>query len=387
MAKSLCFFALACVVVTHALPLSLTSTGKDVCGLKYNYCPRDPGCATYTMSVHDVTVTDLNATSAIKIQDVSIGSLFDVEVTGITTIKSIPESGSYRIYALTGGNIAVGVLSDVLTLGANGAFTMKIQFAVEASNFGTTKDLFEFGLDVFLKKSGSDEGTCIQVESDKFVAQAEAKEPPFEMLCSDGGDGHFELLKNPIDMPVHDVDTGAQCEAPSCSLGWYYCPRDPGCTTYTMSTTSVEFDTHDSKGYKVGDNVTLIVKGSTTIKAIPGSGSYRIYALSGGNVAAGVLDDVMTLTGSDFVLDIPFQLTTADFDAKEFEFGLDVFQKKSGSDEGMCIEIANPTYIAAEQAKQQPPFVTDCKDEGGGHFVSTLPGGTAEVIGDVLCKL
>merc|ERR1712028_228391 len=265
-----------------------------------------------------------------------------------------------------------------MTLGAgvgSGSFTMKIQFVVDARNFGTSKGLFEFGLDVFQKKSGSDEGMCIQVESDKFVADAEATQPP------------FELLKTPIDMPVHDVDTGAQCEAPSCSLGWYYCPRDPGCTTYTMSTESVEFDTHDSKGYKVGDNVTLIVEGSTTMKEVPVAGSYRVYALSGGNVAAGVLTDVMNLSGSNFVLDIPFQLTTADYDVKDFEFGLDIFQKKSGNDEGMCLEIANPTYIAKEEAKSSPRFVTDCKDDGGGHFVSTLPAGSPEVVKEVICKL
>ena len=171
--KSLLVLVVACVA-THALPLSLSATGNDVCGLKFNYCPRDPGCATYTMSVTDIKVTDLNATEAIKIQDVSVGSTFNVEVSGVTTLKAVPVSGSYRIYALTGGNVGVGVLTDVMTLGANGDFTMKIQFTVDARNFGTTKDLFEFGLDVFQKKSGSDEGMCIQVESDKFVADAEA---------------------------------------------------------------------------------------------------------------------------------------------------------------------------------------------------------------------
>jgi len=378
--------ALACAAAVHALPLSLSTAGNDVCGLKFNYCPRDPGCATYTMSVHNVKVTDVNATAAIKIQDVIVGSLFDVEVTGVTSIKTVPVSGSYRIYALSGGNVAVGVLTDVLTIGAGGDFTMKIQFAVEATNFGNSKDEFEFGLDVFQKKSGSDEGMCIQVESDKFVQEAEATQPPFDMLCSDSGNGKFELLKTPIPMPVHDVDAGAQCDA-SCALGWYYCPRDPGCTTYTMSASSVEVDIHDSTGYKVGDNVTMIVKGTTSIKEVPVAGSYRVYALSGGNVAAGVLTDVMTLSGSNFALDISFQITSGDFDGKNFEFGLDIFQKKSGSDEGMCLEIANPTYIAAEKAKSYPPFITDCKDEGNGHFVSTLPAGTAEVVKDVICKL
>merc|ERR1711865_1113619 len=128
MAKFLLVLVLACAA-THALPLSLSATGNDVCGLKFNYCPRDPGCATYTMSVHDIKVTDMNATEAIEIQDVTVGSTFNVEVSGVTTLKTVPVSGSYRIYALTGGNVGVGVLTDVMTLGAgvgSGSFTMKI---------------------------------------------------------------------------------------------------------------------------------------------------------------------------------------------------------------------------------------------------------------------
>ena len=48
---------------------------------------------------------------------------------------------------------------------------------------------------------------------------------------------------------------------------------------------------------------------------------------------------------------IPFTASEACFDTSKdwFEFGIDVFQKKSGSDEGMCIEITNPTYNSYEQ--------------------------------------
>ena len=68
-----------------------------------------------------------------------------------------------------------------------------------------------------------------------------------------------------------------------------------------------------------------------------------------------------------------------------FEFGIDVFQAKSGSDEGMCIEITNPTYNAYEAATLSPPFVTDC-DMTSFPFKDTRPKGTPEVTHDVTCK-
>ena len=62
-----------------------------------------------------------------------------------------------------------------------------------------------------------------------------------------------------------------------------------------MSTTSVEFDTHDTEGYKAGDNVTLEIHGSTSLTVVPVAGSYRVYSLSGHNEASGVLSDVMKI--------------------------------------------------------------------------------------------
>jgi hypothetical protein len=66
-------------------------------------------------------------------------------------------------------------------------------------------------------------------------------------------------------------------------------------------------------------------------------------------------------------------------------FGIDVFQAKSGSDEGMCIEITNPTYNAYEFATPSPPFVTDCDMAKGMPFPG-VKGGVAEVSHDVTCK-
>jgi len=153
-----------------------------------------------------------------------------------------------------------------------------------------------------------------------------------------------------------------------------------------MSVKEVDFHTGDASGYKAGDHVVLGVKGETTLKEIPVGGSYRIYTLSGKNGAAGVLSDVFKMTGNGtFEATIPFTLTADSFAGEFFEFGLDVFQEKSGSDEGMCIEIANPAYVASEKANPNKPFVTDCVDNGGGHFTPKLPEGVPEVIFPVKC--
>lgn len=146
-----------------------------------------------------------------------------------------------------------------------------------------------------------------------------------------------------------------------------------------MSVSNVVVDVEDATGLKAGDKVSLHVNGTTSLRSVPVAGSYRIYALDGGNAAAGVLSDVMTLSdcgpnGCYFGMDVPFTLTPGCFGTSTgwFEFGLDVFQKKSGSDEGFCIEVANPTYVNYEQTTPQPPpgFKQLCIDEGWGHYVS-----------------
>ena len=181
------------------------------------------------------------------------------------------------------------------------------------------------------------------------------------------------------------------CQAPECSLHWYYCPRDPGCTTYTMSVETVEVDVADPKGLYPGDQVTLTINGTTSLREITQYGSYRIYDLAGKNVAAGVLGDVVSLfncgaQGCHFGVNLQFTITEGSFNAGWMEFGFDSFQKKSGTDEAFCIEIANDAYVKYEQTTPQPPpgFVTLCKDNGWGKFTSdTLP----EVVKDVTCKL
>jgi hypothetical protein len=87
----------------------------------------------------------------------------------------------------------------------------------------------------------------------------------------------------------------------------------------------------------------------------------------------------------DFEADIAFTLTSDSFAGAWFEFGLDVFQAKSGSDEGMCIEVANPAYVQSQQNNPNKKFVTDCTDMGGGHFVDARPDGVPEVVKPVTC--
>jgi len=382
---------LALFSVALALPLvarGLAVTDTNICDLEYSYCPRDPGCKTYTMSVHSVTVHDDNSTAAIKVKDIAFGSELSVTVAGNTTLTSTPNSGSYRVYSLQGKNVGAGPLSDVLTVSSDGTFELSFSFVATADVFDATKSQFEFGIDVFQSKSGSDEGMCVQVANTAYMKALAAKSSPaFDFLCKDDGDGHFEPLATAVPMPVEVIPAPACAPTPSkCALDWYYCPRDPGCVTYTMSVDHVEFDTQDKAGYKAGDNVTLHLNGTTSLKSIPVAGSYRIYSLAGKNAGGGVLADDFKMTGVDtFEGTVPITLTTDMFVGEFFELGLDVFQAKSGSDEGMCIEIANPAYVASEQAKQQPAFNADCIDKGGGHFASKLPDGVPETVNTVQC--
>lgn len=126
---------------------------------------------------------------------------------------------------------------------------------------------------------------------------------------------------------------------------------------------------------KPGDKLTLEVDGVTTITHVPTDGSYRIYALDGHNIAAGALSDVFTLNAPDFKIVASFEVTADNIGADNFfEFGLDVFQQGSGSDEGMCIEIADIEYLAYEKSKPDPPFEMMCRDNGDGTF-TPVPGG------------
>jgi len=369
----------------------------NVCGVNWYYCPRDPGCKTYTMSVHTMDVHANDYTNAVQMDMLKMGNSITVQASGVTTIEKVPVAGSYRIYGLDGKNVATGILTDTLNITYNTGtlqydFTMTVPFKLDSDNFDSAKKWTEWTLDVFQQKSGSDEGMCVEFADNEYVQYEIAKPSPiFEDYCIDNGDGTFKNQTIAISeelKTLHTTDTKPECTAPKtpCDLKWNWCPRDPGCKTYTMDVASVETDIKGATEVKAGDAFTVIVRGTTSMESVPVAGSYRIYALTGGNAATGVLTDVLTIDRGTFVMTIPFIANAACFDTTKdwFEFGIDVFQAKSGSDEGMCIEISNPTYNAYEFATPSPPFVTDC-DMTSFPF-KFVKAGVAEVSNDDTCK-
>lgn len=334
---------------------------------------------------------------------------------GETTIKKVTPDGSWRIYALNGKNMAAGVLADALTLDGSGGFSMEVEFDVTADAIGAG-GFFEFGVDVFQQGSGSDEGMCVEVASKQYEVYEENKpSPPFVMYCFDNGDGTFRAGTHAIHpKPIPSPPCGALC-----NLNWYYCPRDPGCVTYTMTVTAVEVDVDDSTGVHPNDGATVIVNGTTSLKvcvcvdrvspttksfsqtpypfqqSIEVAATYRIYDLAGHNAAAGLLEPIMSLydcndEGCSFGLAIGFKLVEGCFDAERgwFEFGLDIFQKSSETDEGVCIEVTNDAYLQYEETHPQPPpgFVTYCLPSPYGHFHKVTPP-PKEVVDAVKCDL
>lgn len=159
-----------------------------------------------------------------------------------------------------------------------------------------------------------------------------------------------------------------------------------------MSPDVVVVDVLDKSGVHANDHIHLTVNGTTSITTIPSHGSYRIYDLAGHNAASGVLADALSLhdcgaKGCKFGMHVPFTLPQGAFSSQGWmEFGLDVFQEASGSDEGFCIEIANDAYLHFEQTKPQPPpgFVAYCIDESWGHYVNKT---TPEVVHRADCVL
>jgi hypothetical protein len=127
---------------------------------------------------------------------------------------------------------------------------------------------------------------------------------------------------------------------------------------------------------KIGNSMTIQVSGVTTIEKVPVAGSYRIYGVNGKNVATGILTDTLVINYNkatlqyDFVMTVTFVLDANNFDVamKWTEWTLDVFQEKSGSDEGMCVEFSSIEYVNYLQTKQDPPFVDLCVDRGDGTF-------------------
>lgn len=86
------------------------------------------------MSVHDVAVFDAGSTKPIKIEDVKLGSVLQVLITGKTTLTSTPDAGSYRVYSLQGKHVVAGPLKGALTV-SKGAFELQISFNADQPLF------------------------------------------------------------------------------------------------------------------------------------------------------------------------------------------------------------------------------------------------------------
>jgi hypothetical protein len=355
--------------VPQVFPLSFpsdnsTSITTNVCDLVWYYCPNDPGCTRYQLSVKSVSVY-ANGYKVVKSENLKAGDHVELYITGKTTFTSVPSDGNYIIYDGAGKNLAAGPLQGAMTVSA-GSFTLDVSFTLDAAT--ACGSLFEFGVDIFHDKSGgSPEGMCVQVASPERYKE-ESGNPNFQLKCTDEGNGSWTPTPSPVVSHPLPAPSCAPAPTPGCKLNWFYCPRDPGCVTYTMSVKSVEVDV-DGPKLASGEKVIMIVKGKTTLTKVPPNGSYKIYDQAGKNMGSGVLSTVMTLSSPDFTLKVPITLDAASVQPPFVEWGLDIFQNPSGSDEAMCIQVSSDAYVNEVKSKVSPPFDMYCVDEGNGNFI------------------
>lgn len=186
-------------------------------------------------------------------------------------------------------------------------------------------------------------------------------------------------------------------------MRWFWCPRDPACTSNSMKVDHVETTIKSAQGsstdggmnsttegtIKAGDTLNVLVRGTTTMTVIPPSGTWHLYALNklhSGNLATGLLSaGVLQLGQGTFTMSISFIVPTTCFilDKDWFEFGLTVYQEKSEGDEAMCIQVSNPQYAEHEVSEAAPPFTTDCDMSTDLPFKSK--NGVQEIVHDVGC--
>lgn len=142
------------------------------------------------MSVKSVEV-DVDDKKAIN-----AGDEVTMVVKGVTKLKEVPPNGSFKVYNMPGHNLAEGGLTDkIMQIDANGNFIVTVSTKLDAAS--VQPPLVDWGLDIFLGRGGSDEGMCIGIASDKYVAQSRAKPGEFEMYCKDNGDGSFTKQTTP----------------------------------------------------------------------------------------------------------------------------------------------------------------------------------------------
>merc|ERR1711959_520357 len=104
-----------CITAVTAFPKFLanpvqTGDGTNVCDLVWYYCPKDPGCVNYQLTVSRVTIVADGYTGAVNATDLKPGDKVDIVITGETTFKSLPGGGNYVVYDAAGHNMAAGPL-------------------------------------------------------------------------------------------------------------------------------------------------------------------------------------------------------------------------------------------------------------------------------------
>jgi len=147
-----------------------------------------------------------------------------------------------------------------------------------------------------------------------------------------------------------------------------------------MSVMNVTTD-FDAKTIAAGDKVTTIVTGVTKMTSIPFQASYKIYDMAGNNAGSGAINAAnLNLDDGKFTLTIASTLDATSVADGKVDWGLDVFLGAGGSDEAMCIGIANGKYIEESKASSEG-FEAYCKDNHDGTFtkVAAYPDPTAPV--------
>merc|ERR1711934_107739 len=190
---------------TEAMFPTLGAKPESCVGWDWFYCPRDPGCTTYAMSAHQVSV----GLAPSRLNVVAAGRWVNLYVIGTTNIKNVSQIASYKVYGIDGKNVATGTLAarhgmwydGPKKLGASlelnyekkpNHFRLQIPMIVAGSNFEVVsgKQFVNFGMDIFLKGSAASQAMCVQI-ANKAYSNFESSKAGFQMECKDNGDGSF----------------------------------------------------------------------------------------------------------------------------------------------------------------------------------------------------
>jgi len=250
----LCFL---CIAGGSALPTFLnatqTVTQASCQGWDWFYCPRDPGCATYTMSAHEVSVS----TAPSHLGAVRAGAWSNLYIIGTTTITNVSQIASYKVYGIDGKNAATGLVAGrhgVWTdgpkgLGASlelnfenkpGQFRLQIPLIVAQNNFEETaaKEQFvNFGIDIFLQGRYAPEAMCVQIANSAYAKFESAKER-FQTECKDNGDGSWSKGITPD--VVHPLSGCNEIKGRAKQCGGCFSQCNPQSRSATLASRSIE---------------------------------------------------------------------------------------------------------------------------------------------------